>query len=116
MSNIIVIHGKVTTPAKLILANINHQETAVAKFVMVDVGEVYQKNCEPTFFRVNYAKPQAALIDKYLTEGKEILVTGKIQERFRKNNSGERLEVYYVIAESVQLLPVYNNLKKKEII
>ena len=104
--NKIFIHGKITIPAKSVLANINNHETVVAKFTVVDVGEPYAPS-EPTFFRVNFAKASASMIEKYLVKDKEVNIFGKVQERFRKNPSGEKQEVYYVIADTVELLPVF---------
>lgn len=111
--NKIVIHGKVTVPAKLVLAEINNEQTAVTKFTMVDIGEHYHP-CDPTFFKVNCATPAAAKIVSYLTRDKEVLVTGKMQEKFRNTGEGDKKEVYFVIADTVTLLPVFEQIKSRD--
>lgn len=109
--NSITLHGKVVKGATMHLVTIGNEPTPVAVFTVCDIGLPYQK-AEPLFIQVNYKKEAASLINKYLVEDKEVLIHGVLRQKFLKDEKTDETKVhYYVLADMVELLPVFTNLK-----
>ena len=105
--NSLTLHGKVTKNAEMKLVYIGREPTPVAVFTVVDIGLPYQQS-EPLFIQVNYRKEAASLIYKYLVENKEILIHGMLRQKFvRDGESGNKSVRYFILAETVELLPVF---------
>lgn len=109
--NNITVHGKVIKKAEMRLININNEPVPVAVFTIVDIGLPYQQ-IEPIYFQVNYPKETASLICSYLVENKEVLVHGMMRQKYSKDSSGNKIQRYYLRAEMVELLPVFNSPAK----
>ncbi len=107
MSNQITVHGKITKKAEMKLITINNEPTPVAIFTVVDIGLPFQQ-IEPTYFIVNYPKEVAYHICNYLVENKEVLIYGTIRQKFSKDANGNNVPRYYLRADTVELLPVFN--------
>ena len=108
--NVITLHGKVVRDAEMKLVTVKNEPTLVAVFTVCDIGLPYQRARSPLFIQVNYNKEAASLIFEYLKKGKEILVKGVLQQKFKKNErTGESEVRYYIFAEDVELLPVFPN-------
>ena len=110
--NYITVHGKVTNPAEMKLITINGEPVPVAVFTVVDIGLPYQQ-IEPTFFLINYPKEAASMISNYLVKDKEVIIHGTLRQKNYKNSNGERIQRYFVRADMVELLPVFNSAKTK---
>lgn len=106
--NYIIIHGKVTKKAEMKLVNINNEPVPVAVFTVVDIGLPYQQ-VDPTYFSINYPKEAASLISEYLVENKEVMIYGTMRQKYSKDSEGNRIPKYYVRADMVELLPVFNS-------
>lgn len=112
--NSITLHGKVTKAAEMKLVYIGKEPVPVAVFTVVDIGLPYQQ-AEPLFMQVNYRKEAANLIYKYLTENKEILIHGVLRQKFiRSNESGKPTIRYFILADMVELLPVFTPSAAKD--
>ncbi|MCR5252574.1 MAG: single-stranded DNA-binding protein [Treponema sp.] len=110
--NSIFVHGKVTKKAEMKLLRINNEPVPVAVFTVVDIGLPYQR-IEPTFFLVNYPKEAASLICDYLVEDKEVNIQGVMRQKYTKDDKGNKIARYYLCADIVELLPVFNSGKKE---
>ena len=111
--NHITVHGKITKKAQMKLVNINREPVPVALFTIVDIGSPNQQ-VEPTFFFVNYPKEAASLIADYLVENKEVLVHGSMRQKYSKDVNGNTVVRYFIRADMVELLPVFNSSKIEE--
>ena len=111
--NTIIVHGKVTKRAEMKLISINNEHVPVAVFTIVDIGLPFQQ-IEPTFFLVNYPKEAASHICDYLVEDKEVLIHGTMRQKYTKDKTGNKIARYYLRADIVELLPVFNSMGKKD--
>ncbi|MBQ9622560.1 MAG: single-stranded DNA-binding protein [Treponema sp.] len=106
--NTITIHGKVVKDAEMKLITVKNEPMLVAVFTICDIGLPYQRAKSPLFIQVNYNKEAASLIFEYLKKGKEILVKGMLQQKFKRNDkTGEKEVRYFIFADDVELLPVF---------
>jgi len=106
--NKITVHGKVTKKAEMKLITINNEPVPVAIFTIVDIGLPYQQ-IEPTYFTVNYPKESAYHISQYLIKDKEVLIHGTMRQKYAKDSNGERTPRFYLLADMVELLPVFSS-------
>lgn len=111
--NHITLHGKVVKKAKTVLVTVNNKPDTVTVFTVVDIGLPY-KRMNPVFIQVNYRKDAASLIDKYLVENKEVLIEGRLCQRYRKSPDGQKTSQDYLEAENVMLLPQFSGNEQGE--
>jgi single-strand DNA-binding protein len=79
------------------------KNTAVASFRMA-VNEKWGDNEKTTWFRVSVWGKQAEAIAKYLTKGKQVLVSGTIDVSVYKDKRGDPAATMEVNAREVRLL------------
>lgn len=90
------------------LVTIANEPVPVAVFTVCDIGLPYQKTAEPLFIQVNYKKEAASLINQYLVENKEVLIHGVLRQKHLKDDkTGQKKDHYYLLADTVELLPVF---------
>lgn len=100
--------------------NVNRVETGGKKYVFAEftlaIPKIYKKQGEvnANFIRIKTANKQAEFIEKYLTKGRLVAVTGSLESDAYTLKSGLRQYTTKVFATTVSFLDGYKDGKNVE--
>ena len=115
-TNIVVIKGRLTRPAELKYTQgqrpfVNFSLAVNDSIKNTNTGEWENR---PSFFDVTVWGKYGESVAKYMTKGREVLVTGRLRQERWQGNDGKTQTRVCVISENMELLRESKGTKQAE--